>query len=124
MKPMLWLCRPLLLFAAGCASSSEVRWMTEDIHPVAVRGDRRLDEVRIWTHDSLVHWRAVLVTRDSISGVPDTRSACENCRRALPVSAVDSLSVGYANTAIAKRDGDRESPIWTPLLILALILCP
>jgi hypothetical protein len=92
---------------------------------VAVTGDRQLDHVKIWSGDSLAEWRDVLVTRDSISGIPYKLSQqCDSCRLALAVSAVDSLSVGYANTYIAKRDGDGESPIWTPLLILALILCP
>ena len=85
-----------MLFAAGCASRG-VHWIKEDIHPVTVRGDRRLDRVRIWTHQSVLQWHAVFVTRDSISGIPDQFSQqCDSCRLTLPTSAVDSLQVGYS----------------------------
>jgi hypothetical protein len=109
--------------AAGCAPAPSVRWFREDVHPVAVKGDRRLDQAKIWSGDSILEWHAVLITRDSISGIPYTLSGCENCRRALPVFAVDSLSVGYSRSG-GGGDDDHESPWWAPLLILALIFCP
>ena len=126
MKPILGLCCPLLLFAAGCAAPPSVYWLREDVHPKTVRGDRRLDRVKIWCGDSVVQWRAVVVTRDSISGVPFNLSEpCDSCRRALPVSAVDSLSVGYPKrVGDSKSGGDRETPVWLPLLILALMFTP
>ena len=106
----------VLLFAAGCASTPGVHWLTEDIHPVAVRGDRRLDRVRIWTRDSVVQWRAVLVTRDSISGIPSSLpTPCDSCRLALPVSAVDSLSVGYPQIRRPPKASD-------VLLLIAIIV--
>jgi hypothetical protein len=124
MKPILGLCWPLLLFVAGCASPSGVHWMKEDIHPVAVRGDRRLDRARIWSGDSVVEWRAVVVTRDSISGIPATVSQkCDSCRLTLPTSAVDSLSVGY-DQSVGDSKHDGETPVWLPLLIFALIFTP
>lgn len=107
----------LLLLAAGCASPSGVHWMKEDIHPVAVRGDRRLDRVRLWTHNGVLQWHAVLVTRDSISGIPDTVSQqCDSCRLTLPTSAVDSLRVGY------REDGGTDNPFVSDLGLIALIL--
>ena len=106
----------VLLLAAGCASTSGVRWLKEDIHPVAVRGDRRLDRVKLWTHTGVQQWHAVLVTRDSISGIPDTApSQCDSCRVTLPTSAVDSLHVGY------RQDGP-DNPFASDLGIIALIL--
>ena len=90
--------------------------MKEDVHPVAVRGDRRLDRVRIWTHDSVFQWHAVLVTRDSITGIPSSLPAqCDSCRLALPVSAVDSLNVGYGQMRHPLKAGD-------VLLLIAAIL--
>ena len=125
MKPTRWL---VLVFAltAGCAPVSSTRWVREDVHPVAVKGDRLLDQAKIWTGDSVVQWRAVLVTRDSISGLPALSQPCNGCRRALPVSAVDSLSVGYASGGKGGggSNDDGKSPVWLPLLILALVLCP
>jgi hypothetical protein len=91
--------------------------MKEDIHPVAVRGDRRLDRVRIWTGDSVLQWHAVLVTRDSISGIPDNPSQpCDSCRLTLPTSAVDSLRVGYS----PRRDGGGDNG--TDFLLVSLII--
>jgi hypothetical protein len=106
----------VLLLAAGCASNPGVHWLKEDIHPVAVRGDRRLDRVRLWTHDGVLQWHSVLVTRDSISGIPDTVSPpCDSCRVTLPTSAVDSLHVGY------RQDGP-DNPFGSDLGLIALIL--
>jgi hypothetical protein len=111
----------VLLVAAGCASPSGMHWMKEDIHPVAVRGDRRLDRARIWSGDSVLHWRAVLITRDSISGIPDQVSLqCDSCRLTLPTSVVDSLRVGYP-----ARGGDRGGAgpgEGTDFLLITLII--
>jgi hypothetical protein len=97
--------------------------MKEDIHPVAVRGDRRLDRVRIWTHDSVLQWHAVLVTRDSISGLPDNISQqCDSCRLTLPTAAVDSLRVGYSTRGGGGgggADGGREG---TEFLLISLLI--
>lgn len=115
MKHTRWSCGLFVLLAVGCAPPPSVRWLREDVHPVAVRGDRRLDRVRIWTHDSVLQWRAVLVTRDSISGIPDqVAQQCDSCRLVLPVSVVDSLSVGYPET--------RRPPKASDVLLLIAIL--
>jgi hypothetical protein len=116
----------LLVLSAGCATRPSVRWFREDVHPVAVKGDRLLDQARIWTRDSVMQWRVVLITRDSISGIPDSLpDACSGCRVVLPVAVVDSLSVGYVTNGRGGRgDGDRESPWWLPLAILAFVLAP
>ena len=79
--------------------------MREDIHPVAVRGDRRLDRARIWSRATVMQWRAVLITRDSISGIPDQRpELSDSCRMALATSLVDSLQVGYSSTPNPRID--------------------
>ncbi len=111
MRQTRWSCWPLLLFAAGCASPSGVHWMKEDIHPVAVRGDRRIDRVRLWTRDTVMQWHAVLITRDSISGIPDKRPELSDSRRvALATSEVDSLQVGYSSTPNPRIDMPGDTP--------------
>ena len=96
---------PLVLLATGCASAGSVRWMTEDVHPVAVRGDRRLDRARIWTRDTVMQWRAVLITPDSISGIPEQRPQLgDSGRVALATRVVDSLQVGYSSTPNPRID--------------------
>lgn len=115
----------VLLVAAGCASAPGVYWMKEDIHPVAVRGDRRLDRVRLWTQDSVVQWHAVLVTRDSISGIPDQGSqGCDSCRVTLPTSAVDSLRVGYLTDRGGDGPSDGTDFLLYSLIILGALFCP
>jgi hypothetical protein len=117
MKQLLW-----LILIAGCATGPSVLWLREDVHPVAVKGDRRLDHVRLWSGKSTFEWRDVLVTHDSISGTP---VQCESCRVALPTAAVDSLSVGYARDVSGGGSGDEpDTPVWAPLFILALLFCP
>ena len=114
-----------LALTVGCATGPSVRWFREDVHPIAIKSDRRLDKVKIWSGDSVFKWRDVLITQDSISGTPSERSDCELCRRALPTSGVDSLDVGYTRSSGGGGSEDEhETPWWTPLLILALIFCP
>ena len=108
---------PLLLLAAAC--SPEVRWLREDVHPVAVRDDRRLERARIWTRDSVVQWRAVLITQDSISGVPDGPLSCDSCRVTLATSVVDSLQVGYSTTPNPKVDLPGDTSRLAPIMFTA-----
>lgn len=114
-----WLCW-LLLGAAGCASARTVQWRTEDIHPKGVHGDRQLLQARLYTRDSVLQWRAVVVSRDSITGIPfGLPEQCDNCRRAIPVSAVGSLRVGYP------RRGDDSKDFWLwSLIILGALFTP
>jgi len=116
----------MLALAAGCATAPSDHWVREDVHPVAVKGDRLLDHAKIWSGDTVFEWRTVIITRDSISGIPNAEpSGCTSCRTALPTSAVDSLSVGYAtNGGGVHSDDGKGTPWWTPLLILAAVLCP
>lgn len=111
----------LVLLVAGCARST--KWLREDVHPKTVKGDRGLDRVKIWAGDSVLEWRAVVVSRDSISGIPySIPHPCppDRCRRALPAAAVDSLFVGYRNDG---GSGDHEV-LWITVLVLAALLTP
>ena len=119
-----WLCG-LVLLVAGCAPPPSTKWLREDVHPKTVKGDRRLDRVKIWTGDSVLEWREVVVTRDSISGIPYNQAQqcpppADRCRRALPVSAVDSLFVGYRN----EHGSDDHEVLWMTLLVLAALFTP
>ena len=112
----------LVLLVAGCAPPPSTKWLREDVHPKTVKGDRGLDRVKIWTGDSVLAWRAVVVTRDSISGIPDNQAQqcpADRCRRALPAAAVDSLFVGYRN-----EDGGDHEVLWMTLLVLAALFTP
>lgn len=122
MKLTGWLCG-LVLLVARCAPPPSTTWLREDVHPKTVKGDRGLDRVKIWTGDSVLAWRAVVVTRDSISGIPYSmphQCPPDRCRRALPAAAVDSLFVGYRNEG---GSGDHEV-LWITLLVLAALFTP
>lgn len=55
----------------------------------------RHQQVRIWSGDSVVLWHAVVMTHDSISGIPYHQSLqCDSCRRSLPRAVVDSVKAG------------------------------
>ena len=111
---------PLVLLATRCAPAGSVRWMTEDVHPVAVHGDRRLDRARIWTRDTVLQWRAVLITADSISGIPDKRpELCDSCRVALATSVVDSLQVGYSSTPTPRIEMPGHTSKGTEVMVAA-----
>jgi len=111
---------PLVLLATGCAPAGSVRWMPEDVHPVAVHGDRRLDRARIWTRDTVLQWRAVLITADSISGIPDKRPELyDSCRVALATSVVDSLQVGYSSTPTPRIEMPGHTSKGTEVMVAA-----
>ncbi|HTI05934.1 MAG TPA: hypothetical protein VL549_11480 [Gemmatimonadales bacterium] len=84
----------LLLCLAGCATAPAVRWNREDLRPIAVKGDRQLERVKFWSGDSTHVWHWVVITPDSIRGYPDQPTGQVRFR-ALPLSVIDSLVVGY-----------------------------
>ena len=126
MKLTTWVYRgALALLVVGCAPPPSTTWLREDVHPKTVKGDRQLDRVKIWTGDSVLQWHAVVVTRDSISGIPSRQPqqcspSADRCRRALPVSAVDSLFVGYRK----EHGSDDHDVLWITLLVLGVLFTP
>jgi hypothetical protein len=92
---MRWFCIALLLSAAGC--SPPIGWRRRDLTPTPSAHA----EVLIWSRGVVVRWHAVVVTRDSITGIPFRRSAsCDRCRRSLPRSAVDSIRLHYVSPVV------------------------
>lgn len=123
MKRARRVCWPLVVLVAGCVNT--VRWVREDVHPVAVQGDRHLDRARMWSGDRVLDWRAVLITRDSVSGVPAALfTHCDSCRITVPSAAIDSLKVGYTPTNTTNPNAAKETSWWPALLVLCAIFCP
>ena len=48
--------------------------------------------MRVWSHGNVEQWRAVVVSQDSISGIPNKKPlGCGSCRRSIALTDVDSL---------------------------------
>lgn len=122
MKPVRWFSVLMLGLATGCATAQSVTWNREDIRPKAITGDRQLERVKLWSGDSVFVWHWVTITPDSIRGYPEQRTG-QVVFRALPLSVVDSLRVGYTAD---ERGDDREDsghdPFGSDLAIIGLIL--
>lgn len=79
-----------VLLAAGC-SGYWGRGPLDQPTPV-----ERHDPVWIWSRGEVNKWHAVVITQDSVSGIPYQMSVhCYNCRRSLARTEVDSMKLGY-----------------------------
>src|SRR5881398_206865 len=80
----------LVLLAAGCSGY----WGRRPVdQPTPVE---RHDPVWIWSGGQVNKWHAVVITQDSVSGIPYRMSLkCDSCRRSLPRTQVDSMKLGY-----------------------------
>ena len=85
-----WSRLALLLLATGCYPG---HWRPAEVTP---RHFGHLQQVKIWSGDSLYRWHAVVMTNDSITGIPyDMPTECDSCRVGLALSSVDSIDIGY-----------------------------
>ena len=83
-------CFMFALLVASCSPSWGRRPLDQ---PTPVKPD---DAVLIWRHGAFNTWHAVVITQDSVSGIPYEMSlTCDSCRLSLPRSQVDSLQLGY-----------------------------
>jgi len=51
--------------------------------------------VWIWTKGGVEKWHWLVITQDSVSGVPWKSDWCLMCRRSIPRVQVDSIKHGY-----------------------------
>ena|SRR5437660_344610 len=82
----------LVLLAAGCPN----HWRRLD-QPTPLKPHA---EVRIWSGGKVQLWYGVVISDDSVSGIPHGKSLkCDSCRVSIPRPRVDSLKVGYHTLA-------------------------
>lgn len=72
-------------------------------------------QVQVWQQTTMTRWHGVLLTPDSISGIPFRDALdCDSCRVAVPRSTVDSIRLGNPEAGFLKSTG----------LVLGLLLIP
>jgi len=106
-----------VLLAAGC--TSYVGWRPLDqFTPVKPQ-----DVVWIWSGGTVNQWEAVIITQDSVSGVPHEMSLCgDACRRNLPRTQVDSMKLPYIGHHTTAKNAVVAVGFGTAVLIAALIV--
>jgi len=78
-------CLALLLTGEGCWTRSRLD------EPTPLNPDQ---EVWIWSGGKGVQWREVIISRDSVIGIPyHSPRDCEDCRRSISRAEVDSIVV-------------------------------
>src|SRR3989475_11297632 len=89
------LCLAFVLPIAGCWGNYWGRRPVDQPTPIDPG-----DPVWIWTRGGVEKWRAVVITQDSVSGIPfETSRKCVVCRRSIPRVQVDSMKHGYRTFA-------------------------
>ena len=105
----------LVLLAAGC-SHWEQRRLDQ---PTPMRA---ADPVWIWSGGKVEKWQAVIITTDSVSGIPyGTPLVCDSCRRSIPRALVDSMKVAYQTEGGVKGVGGTVL-VLTGALVAVLLL--
>ncbi len=84
-----------LLLAVGCSGG---RWEPRRIDlPFPFEPS---DVVWIWSAGKVEKWHAVVITPDSVSGIPYRMALqCDSCRRSMPRAQVDSMTLGHETRA-------------------------
>jgi hypothetical protein len=85
-----YLCLAFVLLAAGCGYWG--RRPIDQLTPLKPH-----DPVWIWSHDTVRKWQEVVITQDSVSGIPfwTSENCYATCRRSIPRVQVDSMKQGY-----------------------------
>ena len=106
-----------VLSIAGCTTALEWR----PLHPPIPAG--RHDLVWIFSRGTAYTWQAVVISRDSVSGVPyDMPAKCDSCRHSLPLAQVDDMRLGYLTHPDAPRDILRGAGVLTLVVVASLIV--
>jgi hypothetical protein len=79
-----WLPMTLLLLATGCGRGE---WVRVETTPQKIPA---YEEFQVWSSGTVVLWRAVVISADSVSGREGRRP-----RRSLPRAEVDSIRLAH-----------------------------
>jgi hypothetical protein len=79
------------------------------------------DTVWIWTDGRVVQWHDVVITQDSVAGIPlDMPRHCVACRRTISRSQVDSMKIVYKTGVQKIGEG---AGIVAGLLLVEVAVC-
>jgi hypothetical protein len=114
---------PIMIGLASLAALTAGWHQTPELShgPLAPR-----QQVEVWQGGELLRWHAVVVSRDSISGVSFLEPIeCDSCRIALPRSAVDSVRLGNPTAGFLKSVGlGLGILVGSAMIICAVEECP
>lgn len=94
---------PLLICAALVAEACGAGWRRTNPQAGALKPRQ---QVQLWQGGKVTRWHAVVVTPDTVSGVPFFRPIdCDSCRASMPRSTVDSIRLGNPAAGFWKTVG-------------------
>ena len=108
-----------LVFAAlGCTPYWGRRPLDQ---PTPVKPD---DPVLIWSHGAFNTWHAVIITQDSVSGIPYEMSlTCDSCRLSVPRSQVDSMQLAYLRHRIDSKGVLQVTGVLALAILAEMVVC-
>jgi hypothetical protein len=106
-------CSALAFVLGGCGAG----WHRVEPGPAPIAPRQ---QAQVWHDDRFEQWHALLLSSDSVSGVPYFRAiGCDSCRVGLPRSAVDSLRYGNPTAGFWKSVG----LVFGSTALLVAVLC-
>ncbi len=109
----------VVLLVAGCG-----HWEESRVYPATPL--KPADPVLIWSSGKVEKWQAVVITRDSVSGIPyGTSVKCDSCRRSIPRALVDSMKLEYrtGGAKVVAGTSLRFAGLLAAALLLDYALC-
>lgn len=104
----------LLLLATGCGAG----WATVTVPEPRSFSPRR--QIQLWVGQRATRLHAVVITRDSVSGIPFLEPVdCDSCRVQFPRSEVDSVRLGNPPAGFWRTLG----LVLAGLFVVALAAC-
>ena len=88
-----------VILAAGCVSNAEWERRT-GFQPTPMKPS---DAALIWSSGTVEKWHGVVITADSVSGIPyGTSLECDSCRLSIPLVRVDSMKYWTGGGVVKK----------------------
>jgi hypothetical protein len=104
-----------LMLIQGCGAG----WhQPAEVDPVTFKPRQ---QVQVWRDATFDRWHGVVVSPDTISGIPFRAPLnCDTCRVALPRAAVDSIRLGDPVAGFWKSTGLAVGIMMTPLALACI----